>query len=184
MNTLLLSVNSVLRLIFPKNHVALRVMDMATSVRYYTETLGLNLIKTVENRTEGFRMCFLGYPSEGPFSTNEDISHREGLLGLISNYDLDNEAIVRYHNGNDHPQGFGHICKKSTSFSQSLILKCNIGVSVDDIGAACHRLERLEVSWKKRLTDGKMKNVAFLLDPDNYWIELVQNEGFTGKANF
>jgi lactoylglutathione lyase len=45
-------------------------------------------------------------------------------------------------------------------------------------------LEGLNVAWKKRLTDGKMKNVAFLLDPDNYWIELVQNEGFTGKANF
>lgn len=58
------------------------------------------------------------------------------------------------------------------------------GVTVDDINAACERLESLGVAWKKRLTDGKMKNVAFLLDPDNYWVELVQNERFTGKANF
>lgn len=29
-----------------------------------------------------------------------------------------------------------------------------------------------------------MKNVAFVLDPDGYWIEVVQNEKFTGKENF
>jgi lactoylglutathione lyase len=60
----------------------------------------------------------------------------------------------------------------------------NLGVSVDNIDAACKRFEDLNVSWKKRLTDGRMKNVAFLLDPDGYWIELVQNEKFSGKENF
>lgn len=45
--------------------------------------------------------------------------------------------------------GFGHIC-----------------VSVDDLDAACKRFEEKGVSWKKRLTDGRMKNVAFVLDPD------------------
>lgn len=29
-----------------------------------------------------------------------------------------------------------------------------------------------QVSWKKRLTDGRMKNIAFVLDPDGYWIEV------------
>lgn len=29
-----------------------------------------------------------------------------------------------------------------------------------------------------------MRNVAFVLDPDNYWIEVVQNESFSGKDNF
>jgi hypothetical protein len=41
-------------------------------------------------------------------------------------------------------------------------------VSVDDLDAACQRFEDLGVNWKKRLTDGRMKNVAFVLDPDNY----------------
>ncbi len=58
------------------------------------------------------------------------------------------------------------------------------GVSVDNLEAACARLESLNVNWKKRLTDGRMKNVAFVLDPDNYWVEIVQNERFTGQANF
>jgi lactoylglutathione lyase len=30
----------------------------------------------------------------------------------------------------------------------------------------------LKVNWKKRLTDGRMKNIAFVLDPDGYWIEV------------
>ena len=29
-----------------------------------------------------------------------------------------------------------------------------------------------QVNWKKRLTDGRMKNIAFVLDPDGYWIEV------------
>jgi catechol 2,3-dioxygenase-like lactoylglutathione lyase family enzyme len=59
-----------------------------------------------------------------------------------------------------------------------------IGVSVDDLDAACKRFEDLGVNWKKRLTDGRMKNVAFVLDPDNYWIEVIQNEKLKGRANW
>jgi catechol 2,3-dioxygenase-like lactoylglutathione lyase family enzyme len=58
------------------------------------------------------------------------------------------------------------------------------GVSVDDLDAACKRFEELGVNWKKRLTDGRMKNVAFVLDPDNYWIEIIQNEKLKGRANW
>lgn len=52
------------------------------------------------------------------------------------------------------------------------------GISVDDLDAACDRFEKLGVNWKKRLTDGRMKTVAFILDPDNYWIEVIQNRRF------
>ncbi|PNP83847.1 hypothetical protein FNYG_02535 [Fusarium nygamai] len=147
------------------NQYALRVTDAARSVRYYTENLGMKLIQTLDSENGNSKAFLLGYPSTGSFTGTEDLSRREGLLALISQ-DGEN-TISQVHNGNDQPQGFGHIC-----------------VTVDNIDAACARLEGLNVAWKKRLTDGKMKNVAFLLDPDNYWIELVQNEGFTGKANF
>ena len=58
------------------------------------------------------------------------------------------------------------------------------GITVDNIEAACQRFEEKGVAWKKKLTDGKMKNIAFILDPDGYWIEVVQNERFSGKKNF
>jgi len=48
----------------------------------------------------------------------------------------------------DRTCGYRHIC-----------------VSVDDIEAACQRFEEQGVKWKKRLTDGRMKNIAFVLDP-------------------
>jgi lactoylglutathione lyase len=50
------------------------------------------------------------------------------------------------------------------------------GVSVDDIEAACKRFDDMNVKWKKRLTEGRMKDIAFVLDPDNYWIEVIQND--------
>lgn len=58
------------------------------------------------------------------------------------------------------------------------------GISVDDLDAACARFESLNVNWKKRLTDGRMKNVAFVLDPDGYWIEVIQNEGLKNRSNW
>ena len=42
----------------------------------------------------------------------------------------------------------------------------HIAIAVDDIEAACARFEQLGVPFKKKLTDGNMKNIAFILDPD------------------
>ena len=59
-----------------------------------------------------------------------------------------------YANGNSDPgRGFGHIA-----------------VSCDDVEAACARFEQLGVNFKKKLTDGKMRHIAFILDPDKYVI--------------
>lgn len=58
------------------------------------------------------------------------------------------------------------------------------GISVDDLQAACDRFESLQVTFKKRLTDGRMHNIAFVLDPDGYWIEVVQNERIKPSANW
>lgn len=55
-------------------------------------------------------------------------------------------------------------------------------MAVDDIAAACQGFEKKNVNWKKRLTDGRMKNIAFVLDPDDYWIEIVQNEKLKNKS--
>ena len=41
---------------------------------------------------------------------------------------------------------------------------------------ACARLEGLGVPFQKKLTDGRMKNIAFALDPDGYWVELIDQQ--------
>nr|VWP01771.1 Hsp70 [Ganoderma boninense] len=48
-----------------------------------------------------------------------------------------------------------------------------LAITVDDIEKACARFESLGVRFQKKLTDGKMKNIAFILDPDGYWVEIV-----------
>lgn len=45
--------------------------------------------------------------------------------------------------------------------------------SVDDVEKTCERFEQMGVRFKKRPSDGKMRHIAFILDEDNYWIEVV-----------
>jgi len=145
------------------NHTMIRVKDAEKSLKFYQEVLGMTLIHTMENPNAAFNLYFLGY------TQGKDMprSHREGLLELTWNYGTEKQSDFKYHDGNSDPQGFGHIC-----------------ISVDHLEPACQRFEEMKCNWKKRLTDGRMKNVAFLLDPDGYWVEVVQNERFTGKDNF
>lgn len=62
----------------------------------------------------------------------------------------------RSHNGNDQPQGFGHTC-----------------ISVPDLEEACARFEKMGVEFKKKPHEGNMRRIAFLFDPDRYWVEVI-----------
>ncbi|KAF9729630.1 phosphoglycerate dehydrogenase [Paraphaeosphaeria minitans] len=151
------------------NHTMIRVKDAEKSVAFYKDIMGMQLKRTSENEKNGFNLYFLGYGAPANESAPEGVSataHDEGLLELTWNYGTEKDANFKYHNGNDEPQGFGHIC-----------------VSVDDLDAACARFEEKGVNWKKRLTEGRMKNIAFVLDPDGYWIEVVQNEKLKQRSN-
>ncbi|KAL5394954.1 hypothetical protein PMIN02_004513 [Paraphaeosphaeria minitans] len=152
------------------NHTMIRVKDAEKSVAFYKDIMGMQLKRTSENEKNGFNLYFLGYGAPANESAPEGVSataHDEGLLELTWNYGTEKDANFKYHNGNDEPQGFGHIC-----------------VSVDDLDAACARFEEKGVNWKKRLTEGRMKNIAFVLDPDGYWIEVVQNEKLKQRSNW
>ena len=67
------------------------------------------------------------------------------------------QADFRYHDGNAQPQGFGHIC-----------------FAVPDLAAAIRWFDENGVAYVKRPEQGKMKDVAFVKDPDGYWIEILQ----------
>ena len=51
----------------------------------------------------------------------------------------------------------------------------NPALSTDDITVACAYLMGKNVEFSKNLTDGVVKSIAFFLDPDGYWIEVIQN---------
>ncbi|RPB08452.1 lactoylglutathione lyase [Morchella conica CCBAS932] len=154
------------------NHTMIRVKDPEKSLQFYRSVLGMSLLRTMERPEAKFNLYFLGYRQPGYLEghhTGEGnpLASMEGLVELTWNYGTENDENFKYHNGNDQPQGFGHLC-----------------ISVDDLDASCARFEDLNVNWKKRLTDGRMKSVAFILDPDNYWIEVIQNEKLKSRANW
>ena len=167
-----------------------RVKDADKSLAFYRDTMGMTLMRTAENKDNGFNLYFLGYPGDKPVPQSSPdgvnpLSGREGLLELTWNYGTEKDESFKYHNGNTDPQGFGHICESPKSLvNHNLALTTCLGVSVDDLDAACTRFEEHKVNWKKRLTDGRMKNIAFVLDPDGYWIEVIQNEKIKSRANW
>lgn len=94
-----------------QNHTMIRVKDAKKSLKFYQEVMGMTLFRTSENQAAGFNLYFLGYPGEQGLPKNGELSKREGLLELTWNYGTEKDADFKYHNGNDEPQGFGHICK-------------------------------------------------------------------------
>lgn len=72
-----------------------------------------------------------------------------------SNWGTESDPDQKYHDGNSDPRGFGHI-----------------GIMVPDVYAACERFTELGVSFVKRPNEGRMKGLAFIKDPDGYWIEI------------
>ena len=75
----------------------------------------MTLVRTSENEAAKFNLYFLAYPGdESTPTTNPDggsgTAHKEGLLELTWNYGTEKDPNFKYHNGNDEPQGFGHLC--------------------------------------------------------------------------
>lgn len=143
----------------------LRVKDPQASLKFYTEVLGMDLVASTsppspystlsppsrtENAFESFTLYFLAF-DHGSATTPENRFGREGILELTHNHGTESDpAFAGYASGNADPgRGFGHIA-----------------ITVDDVEAACARFEQLGVRFQKRLTDGKMKHIAFILDPD------------------
>lgn len=59
--------------------------------------------------------------------------------------------------------------------------------SVDDVYALSDKLEKAGCSFKKKPDEGRMKGLAFVYDPDGYWVELVKrgdNSGIQNEMNF
>lgn len=154
---------------FTLNQTMLRVRDPAASVRFYTEVLGFTELMKLDFAEAKFSLYFLALLRKGE-TVPEDASERtrftfsrETTLELTHNWGTESDPHFEgYHDGNSEPRGFGHL-----------------GISVPDVYGACERFEQLGVPFVKRPDDGKMKGIAFLRDPDGYWIEILSASGMT-----
>jgi len=148
---------------FRFNQTMLRVRDPAASVAFYRDVLGFTQVYKLDYPEMSFSLYFMALLHEGevvptePEALRHFVFSRETTLELTHNHGTEtDENFAGYHHGNAEPRGFGHL-----------------GISVPDVYAACERFEKLGVEFVKRPDDGKMKGIAFIKDPDGYWIEIL-----------
>ncbi|RXK40525.1 lactoylglutathione lyase [Tremella mesenterica] len=145
-----------------------RIKNPEVSLPWYKEVLGMEVIH--EGPGNDFTNFFLAHPSGWTLAgktnpTSEEKSkmknQREGVLELCWNHGTEKDPNFKgYVSGNEEPsRGFGHIC-----------------IAVDDLNAACKRFDDLGVKFKKRPEEGRMRNIAFIFDPDGYWVEIVAKQ--------
>ena len=148
---------------FVLNHSMLRVKDPKIALDFYTRIMGMVVLRRLDFQEMKFSLYFLARP-DANHPAPEDIGERTAwtfsqtsILKLTHNWGSEEVADFKYHDGNAQPQGFGHIC-----------------FSVPNLDAAVAWFDQNHVPYVKRPEQGKMKDVAFIKDPDGYWIEIVQ----------
>ena len=146
----------------------LRIRDPEPSLRFYTGLCGMTLIERLTFDDMGFTLYFLAHTPDGSSSVPDDAADRvercfdtPGTLELTHNHGTESDPnFPGYVSGNDEAmggRGFGHI-----------------GFAVPDVRAFCDRAEKeFGCDFVKRPDDGKMKGIAFVKDPDGYWVEIL-----------
>ncbi|KAM4041710.1 lactoylglutathione lyase-like [Anomaloglossus baeobatrachus] len=137
----------------------LRIKDPQKSLKFYNKCLGMTLLLKRDFPSMKFSQYVMGY--EDTKDIPENTKEREAwaysckaTIVLTHNWGSKNDDKP-FHNGNSDPLGFGHI-----------------GITVPDVSAACQRFEQLGVTFVKKHDEGWRKGLAFIEDPDGYWIEI------------
>jgi len=150
------------------NQTMLRIRDPQQSLPFYCDVIGMELLEKFDFVKMGFSLYFLGFKDALEGERPEDqgdriewVFRQSALLELTHNWGTEkDESFTGYHDGNSEPRGFGHI-----------------GITVPDVHAICERFEKLKVPFVKRPDEGSMKGLAFIQDPDGYWIEVLSPQG-------
>ena len=145
------------------NQTMLRIKDPEKSIDFYTKVLGMTILKKLDFPDFKFSLYFLAYLRDGDDPVPENNQDRfaytlsqKAVLELTHNWGTENDEDFSHHDGNSDPRGFGHI-----------------GITVPDVYEACERFESLGVEFQKKPDDGNMKGLAFIKDPDGYWVEIL-----------
>lgn len=177
----------------------LRIRDPKVSLPFYEKHFGMRLVHKYDFPQWKFSLYFLERPTfpapagfteaaaaPGTPASEKYLWDMRGpvTLELTHNHGSEDDANFTVWSGNsgkdlpkDSPlywengptRGFGHIA-----------------FNVDDVYAFSAALEKEGVKFQKKPDEGRMKGLAFALDPDGYWVEIVaRGKTFEGvPANF
>lgn len=171
----------------------LRIKDPKISIPFYEANFGMKLIHHISFPQWKFTVYFLERQREGQSSpectlekaTVESERYLNTMTGvaleLTHNHGTENDPNFSVWNGNtgrdagepgsanyaEEPaaRGFGHIA-----------------FNCDDVYAATEKLLANGIKFQKKPDEGRMKGLAFALDPDGYWIELVRRNPIFGAG--
>lgn len=129
-------------------HTMVRVTDLDASLDFYRDKLGMVQVAREDREAGRYSLVFLAAPDDLPTATDQPPVSRAPVLELTHNWDPE-----VYEGG----RNFGHLA-----------------FAVDDIYAACQRLQDKGVVINRPPRDGRM---AFVRSPDNISIELLQKGG-------
>lgn len=115
-------------------HTMVRASDVAASLRFYCDALGLRVLRQTDVPAGRFSLIFLAAPGQP-----------EAQVELTHNWD---------ESGYTGGRNFGHLA-----------------YAVDDVYAACERLQAHGVTIARPPRDGAM---AFVRSPDGISVELLQ----------
>lgn len=128
-------------------HTMLRVGNLEKSIAFYTEVLGMKLLRQSENTEYKYTLAFVGYGDET----------ENTVLELTYNWGTDSY---------DLGTAFGHIA-----------------LEVDNVYEACDKIRAKGgvISREPGPVKGGTTEIAFVRDPDNYAIELIQKKAHYDK---
>ena len=123
-------------------HTMLRVGNLEKSIAFYTEVLGMKLLRQSENTEYKYTLAFVGYGDESEHT----------VLELTYNWGTDSY---------DLGTAFGHIA-----------------LEVENVYEACDKIRAKGgvISREPGPVKGGTTEIAFVRDPDNYAIELIQKK--------
>ncbi|GET92819.1 glyoxalase i [Leishmania tarentolae] len=124
-------------------HTMIRVGDLDRSIKFYTERLGMKVLRKWDVPQDKYTLVFLGY---GPEKNST-------VLELTYNY-----GVTSY----EHGEAYGHIA-----------------IGVDDVKALVADMRKHDVPIDYEDESGFM---AFVVDPDGYYVELLNEKMMMEKA--
>jgi lactoylglutathione lyase len=127
-------------------HTMLRVGDLQRSVAFYTNVLGMQVLRTTDRPEQQYTLAFVGYGDE----------QSGAVLELTYNY-----GVERYDIGT----AFGHVA----------VAVDDAAATCDAVRASAVRFGGAVTREAGPVKGGKTV-IAFVEDPDGYKIELIQRD--------